>query len=355
MNTMGDHYYEFQDASLEPEPELQRRLESAWMERHEAGIGFRYRLNIEKQRIAQGHLQFLIQLNRDRLTQRREPQQISQNAPFDESIFNFTKVHVCEVLLELKPASEDTQQHELLRRVPVTLLINNSPLSMYHSLVVPERQRCWPQTLTPSAVRMAVELLYRLPDRRYRLSYNSPGALASVNHQHLHLVRVDHELYVQRASLIPVGIDDRLTSLADDSPVQGYCYELYNAKQDLEPVCRGLHDLLNLLARRQMPFNVFWTWVDPTNSGAGTIRVLVYPRLQPCDNKSACSFNAAALEMSGFVSVGDLADYEQLNEDSIRAALQEAQGDVYGALQSEFPRNSEFNKIEMGMSKSLPE
>ncbi|XP_035789161.1 GDP-D-glucose phosphorylase 1-like [Anopheles albimanus] len=337
---MDDNYYELHDAVFKPEPELQRRLESAWMERHEGGVGFRYRLNIEQQRIVPGNSQFLLQLNRDRLTQRRKPQQISLNAPFDGCKFNFTKVHICEILLELKPASDDIQQHELLRRVPVTLMINNSPLSIYHSLVVPERLHCWPQTLTPGAVRMALELLYRLPDRRYRLSYNSPGALASVNHQHLHLLHIDHELYVQRAPLIPVGIDDRLTRLTHDSPVQGYCYELVNAKHDLEPVCRGLRDLLNLLSRRQMPFNVFWTWTEPKNPEAGTIRVLVYPRMQPCVNKSACSFNAAALEMSGYVSVGDLADYEQLNEERIRAALQEAQGDVYGALQSEFLGNS---------------
>ncbi|XP_049542662.1 GDP-D-glucose phosphorylase 1 [Anopheles darlingi] len=342
MSSMGDCCYQLQDAVLMPEPELQQRLESAWTERHAAGIGFRYRLNIEKQRIVPGHFQFLLQLNRDRLTQRRQPQQISLDAPFDESIFNFTKVHNDEVLLELQPASEDIGHCELLRRVPVTLLINNSPLSIYHSLVVPERHKCCPQRLTPGAIRMALELLYRLPDRRYRLSYNSPGALASVNHQHLHLVRVDHELYVQRAPLIPVGNDDRLTRLTDDSPVQGYCYELYNAQRDLEPVCRGLHELVNLLARRQMPYNLFFTWTEPTKPAAGTVRVLVYPRLTPCVNKSACSFNAAALEMSGYVSVGDAADYEQLDEGKIRVALQEAQGDVYGALQPEFASNSEF-------------
>lgn len=98
-------------------------------------------------------------------------------------------------------------QLELVAPSPTTMLINNSPVTVYHSLVVPDRAGQHSQLLTSGGVRVAFELLLRLPDRRYRIGYNSPGAQASVNHLHLHLLRIDTALYVQRA----VGIGTRLT------------------------------------------------------------------------------------------------------------------------------------------------
>ncbi|XP_058063157.1 GDP-D-glucose phosphorylase 1 [Anopheles bellator] len=321
--------YELPDTDWSPDPELQRLLESAWTERHDTGTGFRYRVNIERERIAPGRFGFLLQLNRSRLSDRRQPQQFAQHAPFDASKFNFNWVAPGEILLELAVTAGAGSGD----RVPVTLLINNSPLSVFHSLVVPERTQQRAQSLTPSAVRVALELLYRLPDRRYRLAYNSPGALASVNHLHLHLVRIEHELYVQRAPLVPVDKSQLLYRLADGLPAQGFCYELRNPNRDTAIVFRGLNELLATLARRQMAHNLFFTWTHLSREADDAcIRVLVYPRVQPCANKRACSFNAAALELSGYVSVGDPVDYERLTEDSIRGALYDAQGDVYGAL-----------------------
>uniref|UniRef100_A0A182KDV8 GDPGP1-like N-terminal domain-containing protein n=1 Tax=Anopheles christyi TaxID=43041 RepID=A0A182KDV8_9DIPT len=315
--------YELTSSPSHTDPELQRLLESTWSERHDAGVGFRYHLQIERERIAEGKFHFLILLNCKRLTERRQPQAFQLDAPFDPARFNFTRVDPAEVQLELCSPT------------PTTILINNSPVTVYHSLVVPDRMGQHAQLLTPAGVRVSFELLLRLPDRRYRIGYNSPGAQASVNHLHLHLLRIDTDLYVQWAELLPVRGIPLLHRLADHLPAQGYCFVLRNPTVELELVCSGLMWLIETLAGRQMAHNLFWTW---THQAEGVeMRAFVFPRVSQCVNKAACSFNAAFLELCGFVSVGEVNDFERLTEEGIVQALREAQGDVYGTLNDVLP------------------
>lgn len=107
--------------------------------------------------------------------------------PFNPDEFNFTKVDHKEVLMTI----------ESPRFNKVTLLINNSPLTQYHTLICPSLDRCLPQTLTSEGLEFCVDMLMNLnPD--FKLGYNSPLALASVNHFHLHLLYIPSaELYVQ--------------------------------------------------------------------------------------------------------------------------------------------------------------
>uniref|UniRef100_A0A182QEC1 GDP-D-glucose phosphorylase 1 n=1 Tax=Anopheles farauti TaxID=69004 RepID=A0A182QEC1_9DIPT len=309
---------ETMEKSPRSDPELQRLLETTWTDRHDTGVGFRYRLNIERERVAPGSFHFLILLNRKRLTERRQPEAFQLDAAYDPDRFNFTRVDPAEV------------QHELVRPIPTSILINNSPVTLFHSLVVPNRARQCSQLLTPDGVRIAFELLLRLPDRRYRIGYNSPGAQASVNHLHLHLLRIDEDLYVQRAELIAMKNSPYLHRLPDHLPARGYCLVVRDPNRELDRVCGELLRLLETLVQRQMAHNLFWTWTHL--AGAAELRVFVFPRVRQCVNKLACSFNAAFLELAGFVSVGTVADYEQLTEATIVRALRDAQGDVYGAL-----------------------
>uniref|UniRef100_A0A182PLK1 GDP-D-glucose phosphorylase 1 n=1 Tax=Anopheles epiroticus TaxID=199890 RepID=A0A182PLK1_9DIPT len=315
--------YELTSSPTGLDPKLQRLIETSWSERHDAGVGFRYHLQIERERVAAGKFNFLILLNRKRLTERRQPQAFQLDAPFDPSRFNFTRVDPAEVQLELSFP------------FPTSILINNSPVTVYHSLVVPDRMGQHSQLLTPVGARVAFELLLRLPDRRYRIGYNSPGAQASVNHLHLHLLRIDAELYVQRAELIPVRGVPFLHRLADHLPAKGFCFVVKDPASELELVCSGLKQLLETLTERQMAHNLFWSWTD-LREGV-ELRAFVFPRVTQCVNKAACSFNAAFLELCGFVSVGEESDYERLTEERIVTALEQAQGDVYSALEDVFP------------------
>lgn len=93
---------------------------------------------------------------------------------------------------------------------PVLFLINNSPLTRYHLLIVPEVTENRPQIMTKQCLELAVNIMNSTDDTSIRLGYNSPGALASVNHLHLHLISLPHELFVEvvvRAKNIRIRID----------------------------------------------------------------------------------------------------------------------------------------------------
>lgn len=84
----------------------------------------------------------------------------------------------------------------------VTFLVNNSPLTKYHSLICPDLEQNQPQILTAYALRFSIDLLEALNDRKYKIGYNSPGALASVNHLHLHLIYLEEILYIEDVVII---------------------------------------------------------------------------------------------------------------------------------------------------------
>lgn len=133
--------------------------------------------------------QIHLQLNVQRTQLRRKPQNIFSLAPeFNENAFNFNKVNPEEVLFVLK-----------YRDTLVSFLINNSPLTRNHCLICPDLEKNQSQILTEGCIEFSLDLLGKLGNRFYRVGYNSPGALASVNHLHLHLMLIERELYVDSA------------------------------------------------------------------------------------------------------------------------------------------------------------
>lgn len=80
-----------------------------------------------------------------------------------------------------------------------TFLVNNSPLTKYHSLICPRINESLPQILTKESIEFAIDAITGFNDRSYRIGYNSLGALASVNHLHMHLIHVPEKLYVEDA------------------------------------------------------------------------------------------------------------------------------------------------------------
>lgn len=84
-------------------------------------------------------------------------------------------------------------------------MINNSPLTKYHILIVPQLESCLPQIITKEAIEVALNIMQATNDKAVRIGYNSPGALASVNHLHLHIVYVEHDLYIEDVVSLPFG------------------------------------------------------------------------------------------------------------------------------------------------------
>lgn len=134
-----------------------------------------------------------LQLNTERTVLRREPEKIlSIVPPFDEHKFNFNKINPCEILFECQNGLNGCNGN-------VTFLINNSPLTKYHSLICPSLSDNLPQVLAKDAISFAIDVIYGFNDRNFRIGFNSPGAFASVNHLHMHLMHIDKELYVETA------------------------------------------------------------------------------------------------------------------------------------------------------------
>lgn len=140
-------------------------------------------------------IEYFFQLNIERTTMRREPQKITSIVqPFDKNAFNFNKVNKCEILIECKCQLNEYYSFELF-----TFLINNSPLTKYHSLICPKLNENLSQILTKQSIEFAIDVLYGFHDRFYRIGYNSLGAFASVNHLHLHLLYIEQKLYIEDA------------------------------------------------------------------------------------------------------------------------------------------------------------
>lgn len=118
---------------------------------------------------------------------RRPPQIINSIVPaFDLNKFNFNKINPLEILLTTNYGNS-----------VVTFLINNSPLTKYHSLICLDLNQNLPQILTENSVRFSIDLLECINDSKYKIGYNSPGALASVNHLHFHLIYLEETLYIE--------------------------------------------------------------------------------------------------------------------------------------------------------------
>lgn len=151
---------------------------------------FRYKLNVTDSKLVGSQFKFLVQLNSDRTTKRRQPQQIpTLNPAFDANAFNFNKVMPEEVLLRITSGDDSFSV--------VSCLVNNSPLTKYHSLLCPDVTANQPQILTLAAVAFSVRLLQSFADNKYKIGYNSPGAHASVNHLHMHLIYLEERLFVE--------------------------------------------------------------------------------------------------------------------------------------------------------------
>ncbi|EAT36557.1 AAEL011367-PA [Aedes aegypti] len=295
---------------LEEIAALQQTIETRWQKLHDEnpdGV-FRYQLAIERERVTTRRCRFLLQLNRKRTTARRKPDGISSMVPaFDPTLFNFNKVDSREVLLEVKSGN-----------CSVAIMINNSPLTKFHFLIVPDRSQNMAQILTQDSLEAVFKIFLLMGDHRYRMGFNSPGALASVNHLHYHFMLMCHKLYVEDAPLTALGED---LYLLENQPARAYCF-LHKSGEPPAQLTNRIFRLIRILLSQNIAHNLFITW----NGSRDTVRALIYTRLKPCENKQVSPFNVAFSELSGFVPLGDESDYERLDEIRLEEYFREAQG-----------------------------
>ncbi|XP_055303240.1 GDP-D-glucose phosphorylase 1 [Sitodiplosis mosellana] len=297
---------------------LEKQLNERWLELERDSNAFRYKLNVQKRKILDGKLHFILTLNTDRTLLRRKPQVITSVVqPFNQNAFNFNKVDECEVLLRCQNQlnGDANSTHGI-----TTFLVNNSPITKCHSLICPRLTENLSQSITKECIEFAIDLITGLEDHGYRIGYNSLGAFSSVNHLHLHLIHVTEKMYVEDAEITPISDD----IYRMDFPAFALCLPIFHWR-DKGVIASKISKIVEYFRQESIPHNIFWTY--GTHSNQNLVKVFIFPRNRLTD-KISSSFNAAFCELTGFVPIGDAEAYEQLSEDFIIDCISEAMGEI---------------------------
>ena len=293
-----------EDLETHAEPAKRSRmdvlLETKWIAAQSLGV-FKYNVREGSlpMRTIPGRFSFVAQLNPDRGTQRRRPQETCQLVmPFDDNLFNFTRTKAAETLFRLQlPAA--------LKVCEASLLVNNSPIEFCSSLLVPDPSKKLPQVLTSDSLLLAVFFLAASSCQDLRLGFNSLGAAASVNHLHWHVYRLTARLAIEQR---PVSDDHVLV----DWPIPGFAFDIstltFEAVQKLvTKVMRYVTACLDL----GLAHNLFLTRTRDGNS----IRVILWPRKAHFGSKNDMGLVAAFCEFSGFFIAKTKDCFDELTEE----------------------------------------
>lgn len=299
-------------------------LRSAWRQRMELGL-FRYHLGELQTQTLPGAVGFVAQLNVERGTQRRRPQNIrSVRQPFDSEQFNFNKIQPGEVLFRLRrePGVPCVPQQE-----DILVMINISPLEWGHVLLVPEPAQGLPQRLLPGALQAGLEAVLLSAHPGFRVGFNSLGGLASVNHLHLHGYYLDHRLPVEWApskTLDPGGHLHLLQAV----PAPGFLFYTSGPGPDLEALVSRVCRATDYLTDHEIAHNLFVTRGAPPgktspSSALMGVRVILWARKTSFGIKEGEAFSVALCELAGHLPVKTSQDFSSLTEAAALALIQD--------------------------------
>lgn len=286
---------------------------------------FRYRLGELQTQTLPGAVGFVAQLNVERGTQRRRPQNIrSVRQPFDSEQFNFNKIQPGEVLFRLRrePGVPCVPQQE-----DILVMINISPLEWGHVLLVPEPAQGLPQRLLPGALQAGLEAVLLSAHPGFRVGFNSLGGLASVNHLHLHGYYLDHRLPVEWApskTLDPGGHLHLLQAV----PAPGFFFYTSGPGPDLEALVSRVCRATNYLTDHEIAHNLFVTRGAPPgktspSSALMGVRVILWARKTSFGIKEGEAFSVALCELAGHLPVKTSQDFSSLTEAAALALIQD--------------------------------
>lgn len=216
--------------------------------------------------------------------------------------------------------------------IPVLFIINNSPLTKYHLLVIPDVRGNQPQVMTLKCIELGLRLISCSDDRAIRYGYNSPGALASVNHLHLHMLHVERELFVEVVKLRQ--LIDNFYSINDERlPARGFCLLL----NDIDLDAQKLFKLVEFCCQQTIPHNMFFTKSHTSNE----TRIFLFPRSMKSfgTDKIYSSFlNVAFCELAGYIPIGDEELFKSINESYILERFSQEIQNICDVVEKDFVR-----------------
>ncbi|EDW18675.2 GDP-D-glucose phosphorylase 1 [Drosophila mojavensis] len=294
-------------------------LKVRWMQLHDIPGLFAYQLQEARPgRKLPGKCGFYAELNADRTLKRRVPQTIESLSPtFRPKQFNFNKVDAMEVMMTIDEERDNAE---------VQMIINKSPITKYHTLICPEVKKELVQRITCSALNFCITFMRNITDPNMRLGYNSPGALASVNHLHFHLLHIPRKLYIDNVELKPLA-GNYVYRLKNKEPTEAICFVIggRDSDDDVREKVQQIHQITEWLCNNQLPHNLFMTHDRKTND----LRVFLFVRSKYCVNKDACIFNVGFCELVGFLPVGDEEKLQNLTEQVVIDRIKDLTGDAF--------------------------
>ncbi|XP_070071250.1 GDP-D-glucose phosphorylase 1 [Drosophila takahashii] len=324
--TMSKVKYE---TSLEGRAQLYlNAMKTRWEQLHKMPGLFSYQLQKSPQsRKIPGNWGFYTELNAERSLKRRRPQTIENlNPTFKPSMFNFNKVDAREIIMTIDDANGSPE---------VQMIINKSPITKYHTLICPEVGKNHVQRITREVLQFCITFMRSIDDKDMRMGYNSPGALASVNHLHFHLLHMPQDLYIDQAPLDEL-VGGYVYRLSRRAPTEGICM-VFNESDCDELVAEKVEQLYKLamwMCQKNMPHNLFITQ-DRRPGQSGNVQVFVFARSEYCVNKDLADFNVGFCELAGYIPLPDPDKVENLTELQVLFRIRTVTGDAPKAVYEE--------------------
>ncbi|XP_023287603.1 GDP-D-glucose phosphorylase 1 isoform X2 [Orussus abietinus] len=307
-------------------------LMKKWLQAESDGV-FRYNLKIAEWKILEGKHHYLVQLNLDRVWNRRKPENISSMLqPFDASRFNFTKLPNREIFFDIGDGSGND-----------IIAGNVSPIESGHCLLLHQRFQCLSQQVTKNSLCKALELL---------LLSNSPlCAHASVNHLHWHLYYLKHQMPLE---CIEISELIHPVFLLTNVPSNGFCLKLSsfsgNSIDCLNQLTFWVYLIVDYLQKHEIAHNVYITRAKtkPNESIYDDVRIYIWARKSSCGVKNTTAFVPAVSELFGHIVTGTEEAYRNLNENTIAEILTDITEDTFNAVKGEI-----FNLVKKNVSNDI--
>lgn len=198
----------------------------------------------------------LCQLNKFRGTNKRPRKHMeSMTLPFSDEVFNFKKIPNNEILFRFSP-DIDCELRKPAENSSHYMIINAAPIEYGHVLVVPELQKGHFQKLSEQSVRLSIDLLLLSNQPSFRVMWNSIWAWASINHNHVHAMYMDHEVGGDDMSIQNEPITKNIFR-TDDSKAWLTAFIWDDIGSDPENIAtKQISKFIDELYRRNIPSNI---------------------------------------------------------------------------------------------------
>ncbi|CAF0828832.1 unnamed protein product [Adineta steineri] len=265
--------------------------------------------NQVKQRVLDGDLHYIVELNPSRYEKRRLPYAFEHViTPFDKNKFNFNKIKNEEILFSLDN-EQQTDKH--------LVIINNSPIRSYHVLLVPDRQLEQTQISTIDSILFALEFITSSAHPFIYVGFNSLCGYASINHLHFHGIYMPDRLFLQTIVCSPFHTKSNCY-LHDFFQTEAFAFEIKNVN-DFDKVARYVYKITNYLTQSEIAHNLSIVKGDSFSVvSEPALRIFIWFRQPKIGVKPMDRCNFACLELSGYVFLRYAEVFDDLTELELR-------------------------------------